>query len=172
MKSFEIVSKENPPQTLLTWLEHASSLTNKLKDKLGEAKLLLLNQEVIPNAWWLKHYLGVNSVSVISREILMLSHELPYWYARTFIPIETYRANKAMFDELSHKTMGALIFGDYGVKRIDAKAYCVDKLAFEYQWAKKFVPFEVETLWVRLATYEVCDNHLFYLCEVLLPTLT
>src|SRR5690348_10114562 len=94
------------------WLLHEGSLTEKLKEKSGEAKLHLVSQNWCKPNWWDKYLLKVTHGLVWERVILMYSKQTPYWYARSVIPQNCYSLNRNFFDRLQTESIRDLIFDE------------------------------------------------------------
>ena len=90
-----------PPESLLPWLNYESFLTAKLKLMTGNATLRLLDQSLTQTNNWERTLLGVDENFVLRRNILMSSHEVPCWYARTLLPSSTYTANESLSESNS-----------------------------------------------------------------------
>ncbi|MBA2711051.1 MAG: chorismate lyase [Tatlockia sp.] len=161
----------SPPEAIKSWLFHNSSLTEKLKTESGEAKLQVLSQNWIRPNWWEKFTFEIAVESVIHRDILMFSQNLPCWFGRTIIPHDTFQANRFFFDRLSNESIGLIIFNEPKIKRDLLHAYSIDKGFLEYQWLPESLKNGNEQFWLRLSVFSLPDEHCFYLVEILLPGL-
>ncbi|KTD30670.1 MULTISPECIES: chorismate--pyruvate lyase family protein [Legionella] len=132
----------NPPNYLLTWLNHPMSLTDKLRDFSGDAELEVLKQYWTSPNWWDKQVLGIAEKSVFHRDILMFSHQIPCWYARSIIPEQTYKANDHFFNRLTHESLGSIVFSESNVARVQLVNYPITPQCIEYYWLPNFLKRE------------------------------
>lgn len=169
------VEAKSSPQ-LTQWLLQKTSLTAQLQKIKGEAKAKLIAQQWIKPTWWDINLLNIQDKLVFQREILMESHGVAYWYARSIIPQKCYELDAVFFNRLQNESIRNLIFGDERVQRLHLFNYPIDKLCVEYYWVKKFIKATKEILWVRLAEFRFHaekkqERASFYLVEILLPEL-
>lgn len=165
---------------LINWLECLTSLTERLEKYSGEARL-----DVITSMSELKsNKFGDQENSTLSkginynwgeayfeREILMWSHQLPCWYAKTCIPERTWFAQAALFQRLRYESLGALIYHNPKIVRSTLNYYQINKQSKQWAWLKpEWFEFE-NVLWMRVSEL-VCDEQdSFYLYEIFLPGL-
>ncbi|VEG90009.1 chorismate--pyruvate lyase family protein [Legionella spiritensis] len=162
----------NPPTELLPWLTHKESLTEKLRQLAGEAKLQVLSQKKMMAGWWERYVLNVQEEWVIQRDILMQACQISCWYARTIIPEQVFEANRHFFDRLRSESLGALVFHEPEITRNQFKYYAIDKESLEFYWPKRHEAInDDETLWVRWSEFALNRRFSFYLAEILLPGL-
>ena len=159
------------PPELLPWINYQDSLTERLKDKAGHARLQVLGQSWGAPDSWDKQVLHYNHEAVFRREIIMWALDEPCWYARTIIPYTTYHAHRVLFNRLEQESIGTLIFSVAEIKRVDIIHYPVDKNSIEYYWLNPSMHHKAKVLWVRLSTFSVADGLPFFLIEMLLPAL-
>ena len=150
---------------------YQDSLTELLKAKAGDTRLDLLGQRWGLADWWDQHVLQLPNKSVLHREILMWADDAPCWYARTIIPKTTYLADEAFFNRLQKESLGALIFNERRIKRIQKNFYPVNSQSIEYHWVTACIPCSSKTLWARLSVFTLNDDAPLYLIEILLPAL-
>ena len=159
------------PKNLSAWLNYHHSLTEKLQESLGAINLELLSQKWVKPCWWDYYFLQIKDDLVFQREIIMRSHGIKYWYARTIIPQKCYELNPALFDRLQKESVGNLIFGNNEVNRVAHHYYSVDHHCIEFYWVKKHINTIHGTLWVRFAEFSIRNQECFYLVEILFPEL-
>ena len=159
------------PRALDLWINYQDSLTELLKIKAGDTRLDVFGQRWGLADWWDQHVLQLTNESVLHREILMWANEEPCWYARTIIPKTTYLADEVFFNRLQKESLGALIFNERKIKRIQKTSYPVNSQSIEYHWVTACIPCSSKTLWTRLSVFTLNDDYPFYLIEVLLPAL-
>lgn len=162
---------EQQPEALRPWLHCLNPLTDKLKQQSGSADLLVLNQGWQTPDWWDKYLLELTDNRLFKREIVMLSHQIAYWYAKTIIPQTCYQVHPAFFDRLQSESVRNLIYDSKEVTRTQRIHYPINPLCVEYYWVKKYLPYCAQTLWVRLTELSFMQNHFFYVIEILMPEL-
>ena len=160
-----------PPKSLLPWLNCESFLTAKLKAMTGDATLKLLDQSLTPTNDWERMLLGVDEDLVLRRNILMSSHDIPCWYARTVLPHSTYTANVSLFARLKHETLGHLIFFDNQITRTSITKYSILETCAEYSWLRPMICQSNDTLWMRRSKFHINQTWPFFLMEISLPGL-
>lgn len=160
-----------PPNILLPWLTRRHSLTQKLKQRAGEAELRVLNQFWRkPNRW--EHGLLQPGIQqVLHRDIVMRAHGVFCWYARTILPDVTYQRDSVLFERLNQEDLGQLIYHHEAIERMSLKHYPIDQTSVEYQWLDESMHDQAALLWVRLSVFVLYKTHYFYLVEILLPGL-
>ncbi|ARG97425.1 chorismate--pyruvate lyase family protein [Legionella micdadei] len=162
----------NPPDNLLPWLTHQASLTDKLQALSGDAELVVLKQYWTAPNWWDKHTLGISEKPILHREILMSSHQIPCWYARTIVPEHTYQASHRFFNRLTQESLGVIIFNEPRIKRVQLVNYQITSQCIEYHWLNPFLVLKKEEqFWARLSIFNTDVMFNFYLIEILLPGL-
>lgn len=159
-----------PPSYLIPWISCQSSLTDQLKELTGEASIEVLKEDWRSTNWWDNHVLHLGQQVVFHREIVMRSHQIPCWYARTIIPEVTYKAGRSIFSRLKTESLGALIFNEPDIKRIQLMHYPLSRESIEYHWLKSAWMSEERIVWLRLSTL-MLEIHPFFLVEILLPGL-
>ena len=155
----------------LEWVTYQSSLTDKLRNTEGDAQLDLLSQQWINTDLWSKNLLDIQDRSIFQREIIMKSHDTPYWYARSIIPKKCYYLAPDFFNRLQNESIRNLIFNNEDVERINSINYPVDNQCVEFYWVKKYIYSVEGILWVRIAEFSFKKQESFYLVEIMLPEL-
>ncbi|WP_392537073.1 chorismate--pyruvate lyase family protein [Legionella sp. 227] len=166
---FTISAKCSDPLT--EWLNHQASLTDKLQQIKGEAKIELISQDWINTDWWNKNFLHIEDEMVFQRDIIMRSHGVAYWYARSIIPKKCYDLDPDFFGRLKNESIRNLIFDEEKVCRVQWISYPVDQQCLEYYWVKRTLDSVHGVLWVRLAEFSFQQKESFYLVEIMLPEL-
>ena len=166
----------NPPEKLISWLCYEESLTEKLKDKTGDASIHVLGHQLcIPSAWE-RNVLGIQDPLEFVREIVMFSGETRCWYARTIAPDSTYQANKPFFSRLEQNSLNIMLFHEKLATRQTLDCYSISKNELEFSWVKSLVSsycatsgIDNLTLWVRRSCFMIGGKMPFYLIEIFLP---
>ena len=162
-----------PPPQILPWLVYENSLTQKLSDIAGDARLNVLDQQwELPDEWDLSVLkLKLDTTSVMHREILMWAFDSPCWYARTILPDTTFQANTTLFNRLKTEPLGHLIFNGTEIQRASLTHYMISSSSLEYSWLNESMHQGSMELWVRLSEFTVKGRDSFFLLEILLPGL-
>ena len=164
-------NQSEPAAYLYDWLRQSSSITEKLLHQSGDANIRVLNQSFRKTGWWDHYSLGLNHDDVFVREILMLSHHKPCWYAKTIVPNKTYQSHLELFKQLQTGSLTRLIYDNPQVQRHDLIHYPVFNHTMEWHWVFNHVLNLEHSLWARLSSYVIQNHHPFYLLEVFLPAL-
>lgn len=159
-----------PPDNLLSWLTYRQMLTSKLYAITKSADLQVLRHDFSKATWWDKYVLKLQDTELLVREITISAFAEPCWFARTVVPISTYKKHERLFLKLENLSLGKLIFGNYGIERQTLNYYCINKLNLEYHWLPKQLSSGADELWMRLSEFSV-DEDVFYLVEIFLPGL-
>ncbi len=159
------------PASLAEWLAYPDSLTERLQDKAGHAKLQVLRQQWERANWWDKQVFHVLEGQVMHREIVMYANDEPCWYARTIIPEATYQAGSSFFNRLQKESLGTLIFNETKIKRLSMVHYPISEQSIEYHWLKQWLSCSALILWVRMSVFSFNNDSPFFLIETLLPAL-
>ncbi len=174
----------SPPDNLKSWLSHSDSLTQKLKDQSGYAKIQVLKQGWTQPTWWDKFSLRLVTDTVIHRDILMFSQKTACWFARTIIPKYSYEQKSSFFDRLSQEPLSVLLFNEPNIIRVVLQNYAINESCLEYHW----LPEALKTLttekpqtdsataknkefWLRFSVFTIAGSASFYLIEILMPGL-
>lgn len=160
-----------PHITLLPWLNYTKALTDKLREKAGDAELHVLQQQWQRPKWWDRYTLKLTSERIYQREIAMQAHNKLCWYARTIIPEITYHENESLFARLKHEPLTKLIFDNPETERVSFLNYPITPQTIEYHWLQPAMHEEKALLWARLSGFIVNESPPFYLFEILLPGL-
>jgi chorismate--pyruvate lyase len=162
----------HPPSTLLPWLVHPYSITEKLKERFGEARLHVLHQGWHHTRWWEKYALDLDHQTILQRDIMMFSNQIPCWFARSIIPKLTYTANESLFLRLKTESLGNIIFNDDTIVRQSMTHYPITKQCLEYYWPNAAWVNNAPILWLRSSHYLIKDQFPFFLSEIFLPEWT
>lgn len=163
--------KVKPSPAFMEWVNYQDSLTDKLKDLTGEVQLELKSQQWCDTDCWSKNILKISDELVFQREIIMSSHQIPYWYAKSIIPQQCYNVAPEFFDRLKTESIKKLIFNEERVTRTQMFNYAINKQCMEFYWVKKYIEQTEEILWVRIAQFCFQHTESFYLIEIMLPKL-
>ena len=166
------LDSHEPAQTLLPWLIHHDSLTDRLKAVAPNVRLDILRHEWSAPDAWDKRALCLNSNEhALHREILMWASTDICWYARTILPLPTYQAEAMLFSRLKTHALGDLIWDNPNIKRVHMKHYAIHEGSLEYPFLTDAMHQGKTPLWARLSTLSVREIFPFYLLEIFLPGL-
>lgn len=164
------------PEKLIPWLLYEKSLTEKLKSTTGDASIQVLEFGLRRPSWWDKKVLGIQEKLVFVREIVMYSHEISCWYARTIVPETTYQVHQDFFASLEKNALHVMLFQEKLAVRKSMQCDAISQNELEYYWVKRFVPdcyvndsSSSLTLWVRRCCFLIGGKEPFYLVEIFLP---
>jgi len=169
IEQFLQTSTQLPPY-LIPWVRSQFSLTDQLCAISGDASLEILQEGWRLTSWWDQQVLNLDHQVIFQREIIMKSHHIPCWYARTIIPELTYRSGESLFKRLKTESLGAIIFNEPSIQRVQLIDYPLGHDSIEYHWLKPAWRSEDKPVWSRLSTL-MMKTHPFYLVEILLPGL-
>lgn len=165
-------SSSLPPENLLPWLNHEYSLTDKLKNEMGDASLNVIRQHKERPNWWDRYTLDLPSTElVVHREIIMSAFSTPCWYARTIIPEQCYQKNSSFFKRLNQETLGSLIFSSADIECSRRMYYSINASSLEFYWLSSLYKEGAHELWSRFSVFSFSETEIFYLVEVFLPGL-
>lgn len=167
----KLLIEQSPSNQLKQWLDCDSPITDRLSELTGDAHLELLSQQWVNASWWDCYALDIKDSQVFQREILMKSHDIPYWYARTMIPNSCYALDPDFFKRLNKESIRHLIFNQKQVRKVSKLVYPIDTRCIEFYWLKKYISDKDGILWVRIHEFEIHKKASFYLIELLFPEL-
>lgn len=159
------------PFYLRDWLSYSDSLTDRLQARAGDAQLRLLSHAWGPRSWWDQYVLDISDDQVIHREIMMYAHSEACWYARTIIPKQGYASDPPFFNRLQKESLGALIYDEPRIQRVNMEPYAINDQCIEYHWLSPFLCDLPSVLWGRLSELRFNTAFPFYLMEIMLPPL-
>ena len=166
----------NPPEKLLPWLCHETSLTEKLKECTGEASLHVLGHVSLIPGHWERNVLGIQDQMEFVREIVMYSGETRCWYARTIVAQSIYEANRDFFSRVEQNGLSVVLFHEKCANRLSLDCYSISKKDIDFSWVTSLLSplytsqeLDQLSLWVRRSSYSIAPKSHFYLVEIFLP---
>ncbi len=145
------------PHKLRPWLEAIGSITEMARKISSNVTLKLYD-----NRW-----MGCTP-DVFFRRIVMCIDGMPWWYATTHIPKQTYQMRHEAFTSLGDRYLGSLLFSDKGIHRSSLSYHFELGDSESYLEARDFMTREALGVWVRRQTFLISEEPL-YLKEVFLP---
>lgn len=153
---------------LIDWLNCQTALTEKLQQLTGDARVDVLAMDWDEHNEWEAKQLGIVEGKLLRREVLILSRQMPCWYARTFVPESCYALAPEFFQRLHHQPLSELIYSQPKVKRESLCYYPLTEYSEEQNWLPKLSQQILEGgLWARLAAFSFQEKEKFFLCEIL-----
>lgn len=162
----------HPPPYLLPWLTCTTYMMERLFAKSQHTDLTVLQQMWETANAWDQQLLSVNEQEqVLHRDIVVIAKEHACWFARTILPRSTYQAHETLFERLQYEPLGNLIFHTQTIQRLSLQYYVITPSDIEYAWLPATMAGQSKELWLRLSVFQVENNELFGLTEILLPDL-
>ncbi len=160
-----------PPPGLKIWLDHPTSITDKLKTYHSNVYLTCLSQDWATQDPWEQQH--IPATKIFRREILMYAAEDACWYARTMIPETTYLLDQSRFERLKTEPLGQIIWHASDIQRQNMIQFSLHQISLLYQYIAQIPQLKIsETyLWGRLSTFIIKQQLPFYLLEIFLPEL-
>ena len=154
------------PRQYKTWLLDKGSLTKKLRKKSNhQLRVEVLQQRLQrPNFSESKALHIHNRRWAVVREVILHSHQCPWVYARTVIPLSSLKGPLRRLHYLGNKPLGERLFADPSMRREPVAiaklsgAVLPDKLAVD------------TTVWGRRSVFRLARKPLL-VSEIFLPTL-
>lgn len=150
------------PQKLAPWLTDTGSLTRRLQqhNQHGFAVDLLGNSWIKPLPdESLKLRIRLTELS-FQREVRLLDGDRANVYARTIVPLATYKAMPYRFNQLGNKPLGEVLFTDPSVRRGDIEIACLVPGQWLYEMAVLEEDDRPEHLWARRSQFFINDKPL------------
>jgi len=161
---------DKPPAPLLPWLCHPGSLTAKLREYSGDARLQVIKQDWRAPNWWDKSVLGLQSHRILQRDILMSSKKKACWFARSLMPEPTVQSNPDVFERLQQEALGDIVFSHEHIQRTSLTHYAALPQCIEYHWPDASLINQAPIIWLRLSTFSIRRHYPFFLTELFIPS--
>lgn len=160
------------PQSLASWLTDTGSLTRRLQqtNQHGFAVDLLGNSWIKPlTDESLRLNLGLAEIS-FQREVRLMDGDRANVYARTIVPLKTYKAMPYRFNQLGNKPLGEVLFTDPSVRRGAIEVACLRPGQWLYEMAVLEENIRPAQLWARRSQFFIQDKPLL-VNEIFLPAI-
>lgn len=158
------------PPSLRSWLTDTGSLTRQLQQVCEQpfAVVLLQSgwQRPLPDESLLLHQ--PLRQMMFTREVQLLDGEQPEVYARTLVPVSTYRAMRARFDALGNRSLGEMLFNEPRLQRGPIEVACLRSPQPLFKLASRHLKNEPEQLWARRSCFYLAGKAML-VNEVFLP---
>jgi len=160
------------PKELASWMTDTGSLTRRLQryNKSDFSVQLLSNSWMRPLPDECRLLAIPTTQMAYQREVRLMDGEQANVYARTVIPLDTFKAMKHRFNALGNKPLGELLFTDPKVKRGPIEIACIKPGQWLYEMALLEENFRPECLWGR-RSYFYLGGKILLVNEIFLPTL-
>lgn len=158
------------PEKLRGWMMHSHSFVERLKAQGVKQPEI----EVLQQKWRLptedeSNCLGLDSQSrILAREVLIVSAEKKWMYARTIFPEATLTGEQCQLANLKNQSLGSVLFKDPSLKRSEFTVACLTPAMCEYAAILSYAEMHAEKLWARRSLFTV-NNKSLLLTEVFLP---
>lgn len=166
---WDIKSTEIPFQ-FRAWLEHAGSFMQRLEQyQVNDAHIQVLQQKWFTPSAEEKRLLGLkDSSEVLVREVLILSHDRQWMFARTVIPRDTLTGEEQKLAHLENRPLGSILFKDPTMKRSAFDFACIHPGEKWHAQISSLVQSALPALWARRSIFSLHEKSLL-LTEVFLP---
>lgn len=164
------VQHDEIPCPWQAWLLHAGSFMQRLvQHGVSDARIQVLHQ-----CWQLpepeeRELLGMDfRVYALIREVLILSMDNDWMFARTIFPRRTLTGQQQQLARLKNRSLGSVLFKDPALQRSE---FVIAYLQPELRWHAKVVQVVGHTLpdlWARRSLFTLHGKSLL-LTEVFLP---
>jgi chorismate--pyruvate lyase len=158
------------PPKLRDWILHKKSFMDRLRQKgLVDLSIQLLQQSWQSPDAEESHLLSIERLAnVWVREVLIVSDQKQWMFARTVIPQNTLKDQELCLMNLGDRSLGSVLFNDPSMWRSEFElAYFTSEL----DWHKKIVSYTnkiLPALWARRSIFMIKEKPLL-LTEVFLP---
>lgn len=105
----------------------------------------------------------------LQREVLLFDGARPQIYARTVIPLATYRVMRHRFDTLGSQPLGEMLFNDPTLQRGPIEIACVGQGQRLYAQATATLELPPPQLWARRSLFYLA-GHAMLVNEIFLPS--
>ncbi len=158
------------PDSWRAWLLHSGSFMQRLAQQgVSDASIQVLQQHwQLPESAERKR-LNRGRERALIREVLILSKQSPWMFARTVIPRDTLTSNEELAC-LENRSLGSLLFQHPALQRSEFE---ITSLQPGRRWHRKVaraVGCVMPPLWARRSLFFLCDKPLL-LTEVFLPAI-
>ncbi len=145
------------PNSLLTWLFDASSLTARLVKLCGND----FSVRVISQRWQLLSAEEAQAMALdhsgaaLVRQVLLCCGDTPLVYARTVIPGITTKGAQRRYSNMGNRPLGAMLFADRTMMREEVQVAMLPVSHEGHQYAKPD-----ELVWGRRSVFRVAGKPL------------
>lgn len=154
--------------SITPWLQSTSRLTDLLKEKSGDANVIVLSESFKESGWWEKYVFSCPSELSFYREVVIKSHHHPCWFARTIIPASSFNRHKDIFSRFQKESLGDIIFSEPRIERVSLMAAPLDASFIEYHWLSSDLTENLPSTWMRRSVFAIDGRVAFYLVEIFL----
>ena len=155
---------------LSTWLFDSSSLTERLIAACdGSFSVQVLNQGWSRALLNEANILGMRrSRRALVREVHLLCNGEPWVFARTVIPPHTLKGRLRRLAKLGKKPLGAVLFADKSMERMEMEIACIEPGQQLYQLATYHLAISSQPIWGRRSVFRL-NNRPLIVSEIFLP---
>ena len=158
------------PLPFRAWVMHAGSFMQRLVQQgVNDAHVQVLRQRWMCPKLEERQLLGIEKgVHALVREVLILSEQSQWMFARTVIPRSTLTGEEQQLAHLNNRPLGSVLFKDPTMKRGEFEIACLQP---GEQWHAKISEVTgllLPDLWARRSLFTLQGKSLL-LAEVFLP---
>ena len=164
------ISHANFDPDLSTWLFDSSSLTERLIAACnGSFSVQVLHQGWSQAMLNEAKTLGMHrSRRALVREVHLLCNGEPWVFARTVIPPHTLKGKLRRLAKLGKKPLGAVLFADKSMERMEMEIACIEPGQQLYQLATYHLASAGQAIWGRRSVFRL-NNRPLIVSEIFLP---
>jgi len=102
------------------------------------------------------------------REVHLLCNDEPWVFARTVIPPHTLKGRLRRLAKLGKKPLGAVLFADKSMERLEMEIACIEPGQQLYQLATHHLAISSQPIWGRRSVFRL-NNRPLIVSEIFLP---
>lgn len=140
---------------LSAWLYCSGSLTQQLKNQLGNCELRILSQTWIEADNWLLSQAPTISFPVLQREIIICANALPCWYSRSYFSHALYQKESWLIERMQTEPLGHILFTDPRIERVSFEVLDIRPEDTPSRWTNLPLILQDDIAPMRWAQYRV-----------------
>ncbi|WP_193163239.1 chorismate--pyruvate lyase family protein [Microbulbifer hainanensis] len=150
---------QQPPASLLPWLQHPGSLTAALKHLSGnQFQVRLLSQRWQQPSLEERRALDLRDRSrALVREVLLCGRGQPWVYARSVLPLRSLQGKSRYLRSLDERPLGELLFSEPDIRR---GPIALNRLRRNPSCKLEALAGEGDSAWGRRSTFWLRDKPL------------
>ncbi len=158
------------PVPFQAWVMYAGSFMQRLVQQgVNDARVQVLRQRWMRPRLEERQLLGIeNGAHVLVREVLILSEEKQWMFARTVVPRSTLTGEEQQLAHLNDRPLGSVLFKDPTMKRGEFEIACLQPGEKWHAKISKTTGSLLPALWARRSLFTL-RGKLLLLAEVFLP---
>jgi chorismate--pyruvate lyase len=175
---YQLKWQKNPniselPPHLSPWLFYPGSFMQRMREQsVHEPRVVVLRQQwrfPLPDE---KSRLNIASRSyALIREVLILSAEKKWMYARTVFPQATLTGKQRCLARLKNRSLGSVLFSDPDTQRSEFEIAKIHPHTAWHDYVAEQAKIKSEELWARCSIFTIQHKALL-LTEIFLPDMS